>query len=117
MKSVPSTARTLDEEWRISQGGDALSAPPHGAIPSPGSGSESLAGSLPDHDPTGTFLHQSSQALTSLCGTLELGLLADSDAPDYRRTIQQSLVQAETLVQLFKSYRAWAQGGNNRPCE
>jgi hypothetical protein len=41
-----------------------------------------------------------------LRGTLELALLVDSDAQEYRRAIQQSLVQAEGLVQLFKSYRA-----------
>ena len=117
MKSVPPTARTLEEEWRPSQVGDALSASPNGLIPSPGSGGDSLASSPPDNDPTGTFLHQSSQTLTSLLGTLELALLVEADAQDYRRVIQQSLAQAEALVQLFKSYRAWAQGGNNRPSE
>jgi hypothetical protein len=55
--------------------------------------------------------------LTSLRGTLELALLVDCDAQDYRRAIQQSLVQAEGLVQLFKSYRAVAQGGNGRSGE
>jgi hypothetical protein len=44
--------------------------------------------------------------LTSLRGVLELALLIDSDEQEYRRAIQQSLVQAEGLVQLFRSYRA-----------
>jgi hypothetical protein len=48
--------------------------------------------------------------LTALRGTLELALLVDSDAQGYRRVIQQSLLQAEALVQLFKSYRALACG-------
>ena len=117
MKSVPPTARTLEEEWRLSQVGDAVPDSHYGSIPSPGSGRDSLAGSLSDNDPTGTFLHQSSQTLTSLCGTLELALLVEADAQDYRRIIQQSLVQAEALVKLFKSYRAWTQGGNDQPCE
>jgi hypothetical protein len=46
-----------------------------------------------------------------LRGILELALLVDSDEQEYRRVIQQSLVQAEGLVQLFKSYRALAEGG------
>jgi signal transduction histidine kinase len=50
-----------------------------------------------------------SQRLTSLRGTLELALLVDSDEQEYRRAIQQSLAQAEGLVQLFKSYRSTAE--------
>jgi hypothetical protein len=34
----------------------------------------------------------------------------DSDEQEYRRAIQQSLAQAEGLVQLFRSYRAMAEG-------
>ena len=89
----------------------------HGPIPPTCGGSDSLGNSLPDNDPTRAFLHQLSQTLTSLRGTLELALLVDSDAQGYRRAIQQSLVQAEGLIQLFKSYRALAQSGDNRPCE
>ena len=59
------------------------------------------------------FLHQLSQTLTSLRGILELALLVDSDEQEYRRVIQQSLVQAEGLVQLFKSCRALAEGGTS----
>ena len=66
--------------------------------------------SRPDNDRTRVFLHQLSQILTSLHGTLELALLVESDAQEYRRVIQQSLVQAESLVQLFKSYRELADG-------
>jgi hypothetical protein len=118
MKSMEPPARPLEGEWRSSQLGETL--PPstaHGPIPSPGSNNDSRGNSLPDNDPTRTFLHQLSQTLTSLRGTLELALLVDCDAQDYRKAIQQSLVQAEGLVQLFKSYRAMAQGGNSRPCE
>ena len=61
-----------------------------------------------ENDPTCVFLHQMSQTLTALRGTLELALLTDSDPEDYRRAIRQSLLQAERMVQLFKSYRAMA---------
>jgi hypothetical protein len=71
-----------------------------------------LGNSLPHSDPTRVFLHQMSQTLTSLRGTLELALLVDSDAQDYRRAIQQSLAQAEALVQLFKSYRVLIEEGD-----
>jgi hypothetical protein len=49
-----------------------------------------------------------------LHGILELALLVDSDAEGYRRAIQQSLAQAEGLVELFNSYRAMteAEGSN-----
>jgi hypothetical protein len=57
-------------------------------------------------DRTRVFLHQLSQALTSLRGVLELALLIDGDEQEYRRAIQQSLAQAEGLVQTFKSFRA-----------
>jgi hypothetical protein len=57
-------------------------------------------------DRTRVFLHQLSQALTSLRGALELALLLNCDEPRHRTAIQQSLVQAEGLVQVFKSYRA-----------
>jgi light-regulated signal transduction histidine kinase (bacteriophytochrome) len=72
-------------------------------------GSDSLNKSLPYKDRTRVFLHQLSQTLTSLRGILELALLVDSDEHEYRRAIQQSLEQAEGLVQLFKSYRAMAE--------
>jgi len=74
----------------------------------------SLGNLLPHNDPGHVFLHKMSQTLTSLRGTLELALLVDSDAQDYRRAIQQSLAQAEALVQLFKSYRALIEEGDNR---
>jgi hypothetical protein len=65
------------------------------------------------NDRTRFFLHQLSQTLTSLRGVLELALLVESDALEYRRVIQQSLEQAEGLVQLFKSYRALAEAGTS----
>jgi light-regulated signal transduction histidine kinase (bacteriophytochrome) len=48
-----------------------------------------------------------------LRGTLELALLVDCDEQEYRRAIQQSLGQAEELVQLFRSYRATAEAETN----
>ena len=59
-------------------------------------------------DRTRVFLHQLSQALTSLRGVLELALLIDCDEQEYRRAIQQSLAQAEGLAQAFRSFRATA---------
>lgn len=111
MKSFEPPRRSPDGEWRPCQAADALPASSdHGSLPPPGGVSDSLGNSLSEDDPTRVFLHQLSQTLTSLRGTLELALLVDSDAQEYRRVIQQSLVQAEGLVQLFKSYRALAQG-------
>jgi hypothetical protein len=118
MKSVGPPKRPLEGEWRPSQVTDACPATSaHAPIPPPCCGSDSLGSSLPDDDPTRVFLHQLSQALTSLRGALELALLVDSNPQEYRRVIQQSLMQAEGLVQLFKAYRELAQGGDNRPCE
>ena len=105
-------------EWKPWQVEDALPAcSAREVIPRQSDGSDSLSDSLPDNDRTRAFLHQLSQTLTSLRGTLEVALLVDCDAQEYRRVIQQSLVQAEGLVQLFKSYRALAEEGDNRPCE
>jgi len=66
---------------------------------------------LSDREQTRVFLHQSSQPLTCLRGILELALLLDADEQEYRKAIQQSLAQAEELVQLFKSYRAAIEAG------
>jgi hypothetical protein len=82
-------------------------------VPRQSVGSNSLSNAEPRNDGTPFFLHQLSQTLTSLRGNLELALLGDSDAQGYRRVIQQSLAQAEGLVQLFKSYRALAEGGTS----
>ena len=117
MKSEEPPGEPLDEEWRHSQVREELSASSTRGLIPPLSGNDSKGTSAAENDPTHTFLHQLSQTLTSLRGTLELALLVECDAQDYRRAIQQSLVQAEGLVQLFKSYRATAQGGNGRPCE
>jgi hypothetical protein len=86
---------------------DALpSSSAHEPIRPQGGGNDSLSNSLSYNDATRVFLHQLSQNLTSLCGTLELALLIPSDEHEYRRAIRQSLAQAEGLVQLFRSYRA-----------
>ena len=114
MKNAQPPTESPEGEWRPSQVVDAFSvSPARGPFPRQGGGSDSPSNSLRYKDHTRVFLHQLSQILTSLCGTLELALLADSDAQEYRRAIQQSLAQAEGLVQLFKSYRAWAEGGTS----
>jgi len=113
MKSVegPETARP-EGEWKPFEVVEAFPSA-SGAEGVPGQSPESgaLSSSRPYDDGTRLFLHQLSQTLTSLRGFLELALLDDSDAQGYRNVIQQSLVQAEALVQLFKSYRRLAEGG------
>ena len=117
MNSVEQPPRLGQEKWRCPQDCETLSASSaRGSIPRP-AGHNSADTSQPENDPTGAFIHQLSQILTSLRGTLELALLVDCDAQGYRTAIQQSLVQAEGLVQLFKSYRAESQGVNGRPGE
>jgi hypothetical protein len=117
MNSVEPPPRPGQGKWRSPQDCETLSASPApGSIPCPAA-HDSADTTQPENDPAGAFLHQLSQILTSLRGTLELALLVDCDAQDYRRAIKQSLVQAEGLVQLFKSYRAESQGGNGRSGE
>ncbi len=117
MNSVEPPARADQEKWRSPQDCETLSASSaRGSLPCPAR-HDSADTSQPENDPTRAFLHQLSQILTSLRGTLELALLVDCDAQDYRRAIQQSLEQAEGLVQLFKSYRAESQGGTGRSGE
>jgi len=118
MKPAGSPTGPLAGKWRSSQIQDPLPASSaHASIPSPESGTNCLGNATPDNDPTRAFLHQLSQTLTSLRGTLELALLDDCDAQGYRRVIQQSLVQVDRLIQLFNAYRAFALGTNNRPRE
>ena len=117
MKSVEPHPRPSQEKWRDHKDAETLAAQSARGPTSPPTVRDSVDSSLQENDPTRTFLHQLSQTLTCLRGTLELALLVDSDPQDYRRAIQQSLVQAEGLVQLFKSYRAVAQGGNGRSGE
>lgn len=118
MKSSAPPTEPPEGKRRPSQVVDASSvSSARGPIPRQSGGSDSLSNLLPFKDRTLVFLHQLSQTLTSLRGTLELALLVDCDAQEYRRAIQQSLAQAEGLVQLFKSYRALAEGGDKRPCE
>jgi hypothetical protein len=114
MKSVEPPAEPPQDEWRPSQVVDAFPvSSARGPTPRQSGGSDFLSNSPPDKDRTRVFLHQLSQILTSLRGTLELALLVDCDAQEHRRAIQQSLAQAEGLVQLFKSYRALAEGGTS----
>jgi len=115
MASVEPATGPAEGERRPSHVADALPASSaHGQTTPEGGGSGSLGNSLPRNDQTGDFLHQLSQTLTSLHGTLELALLIDSDAQGYRKAIQQSLAQAKVLLQLFKSYRALTEKGNHR---
>jgi len=117
MKSMEPPPRPGQENWRNPQDSDTRPASSaHGPVP-PLAAHDSVETSRQETDRTRTFLHQLSQTLTTLRGTLELALLVDCDAQDYRRAIQQSLLQAEGLVQLFDSYRAAAQGGNGRSGE
>lgn len=110
MKSVGPTRESSAGGWARPEPVDAfpaVSAPR--PAPGPNVESDSLSDSLPYKDQARVFLHQLSQTLTSLRGMLELALLVDGDEQEYRRVIQQSLAQAEGLVQLFKSYRAMAE--------
>ncbi len=117
MNSVEPPTRPGQEMRRCPRDCKTLSASSaRGSLSCP-AGHDSADASVPENDPTGTFIHQLSQILTSLRGTLELALLVDCDAQDYRTAIQQSLVHAEGLVKLFKSYRAESQGGNGRSGE
>jgi hypothetical protein len=117
MKSVEPPTRPSQDKWRNPQEAGILSAASTlGPIPC-STGHDTADSSLQENDPTRAFLHKLSQTLTCLRGTLELALLVDCDAQDYRRAIEQSLLQADGLVQLFKSYRASACGGNGRSGE
>jgi hypothetical protein len=110
MKNAGPATESPEGGWTGSKVVDAFpatSAP--GPVPWQSVESDSRSNSLPYKDHTRVFLHQLSQTLTSLRGILELALLVDSDEQEYRRVIQQSLAQAEGLVQLFKSYRALAE--------
>ena len=114
MKSVGPPRESPEGGWPGAKLGDAFpaaSAP--GPLPRPSAESDSLSDSPPYKDQTRVFLHQLSQTLTSLRGILELALLVDCDEQEYKRVIQQSLEQAEGLVQLFKSYRAIAERETN----
>jgi hypothetical protein len=114
MKSVEPPTEPSGKERSPTQVVDAFHvSTARGLIPQRCGGSDSLSNTLPYKDDTHVFLHQLSQTLTSLRGILELALLVDSDAQEYRRAIQQSLAQADNLVQLFKSYRALAEEGTS----
>jgi signal transduction histidine kinase len=118
MKSAESGTAPHGMPWTTSQRADVVSA---------SDGARRMAaakvrnpppsGALRETDHTRAFLHQLSQTLTSLRGTLELALLGDGDALEYRKVIRQSLAQAEDLVQLLKSFRASAERTEGRTCE
>jgi len=109
MKSREPSTVPPEQECRPSQAVHALPASsPRGPSARQSGKSDPRRNSLPDNDRRPTFRHQLNHTLTSLRGTLELALLVDLDAQEYRRAIQQSLVQTESLVQLFRSFRARA---------
>jgi len=110
MKSVEPTRESSAGGWTGPKVVDAFpAAASPGPVPRQNAESDSLSHASPHQDQAHVFLHQLSQTLTSLRGSLELALLVDGDAQEYRKVIQQSLAQAEGLVQLFKSYRAMAE--------
>ena len=114
MKSVGPTMESSAGGWARPKAVDAfpaVSAP--GPVPGQNVEPDTLGLSLPHKDQARVLLHQLSQILTSLRGTLELALLVDCDEQECRRVIQQSLAQAEGLVQLFKSYRAMAESDSS----
>jgi hypothetical protein len=112
MKSIEPATESPEGGWTGSKVMDAFPvASVPGSVPWQSVESDSLSNSLPYQDQTRVFLHQLSQTLTSLHGILELALLGDSDAQEYRGVIQESLAQVEGLVQLFRSYRAFTEGG------
>jgi signal transduction histidine kinase len=106
MKSLEPETAPFKGEWIPAQVADAVA-------PVPGGPAEPRR----DSDRTRTFVHQLSQVLTCLRGTLELALLADGDASEYRKVIRQSLAQAEGLVQLLRSFRAPSDRSEQRSCE
>src|SRR5260370_7367584 len=51
------------------------------------------------------IIHRLSQPLTALRGSLELRLLTEGDAADYRLALKEAFAQAEDLVPLLSSLR------------
>ncbi len=60
-----------------------------------------------------TIIHRLSQPLTALRGSLELGLLTEGNAADYRLAIKEALAQADNLVYLFDTLRELAEAENS----
>lgn len=54
-------------------------------------------------------LHQATQPITVLQGTLELALLAASTIDEYRRAIERSLEELQRVTDCFKHLRAFIQ--------
>ena len=106
MKSLEPETALPKGEWTPAQVAEALALAPGG----PGDPRR-------DSDRTRTFVHQLSQVLTCLRGTLELALLADGDASEYRKVIRRSLAQAEGLVQLLRAFRTPSERSERRSCE
>jgi len=57
------------------------------------------------------IIHRLSQPLTALRGSLELGLLTEGTAADYRSALKEALAQADGLARLVDSLRELAEAG------
>jgi diguanylate cyclase (GGDEF)-like protein len=97
MKTVEMPKQKTRREWRRSQ------------VPQSGE-NDHWGSSPPDVDRTHLVLHESSQLLTSLGGTLELTLHLGSNSRELRLAIQQSLAQLKRLAQLLRWFRAQQPG-------
>jgi hypothetical protein len=54
-------------------------------------------------------LHQATQPITVLQGTLELALLTASTTAEYRRVIERSLKELQRVTECFEHLRAFIQ--------
>lgn len=61
------------------------------------------------------IIHRLSQPLTALRGSLELALLGDHSAAEYRAAVSESLAQADRLVRLLRSLRELVEAGEPSP--
>jgi hypothetical protein len=59
-------------------------------------------------------LHQATQPLTILQGTLELALLNASTVEAYREAIEQSLAELQRVMQCFDHLRSVTQSASSR---
>ncbi len=60
-----------------------------------------------------SLIHRLSQPLTALRGSLELGLLIEGNAADYRLALEEGLAQADHLVHLVNWLRDMVEAGES----
>jgi len=60
-----------------------------------------------------SLIHRLSQPLTALRGSLELGLLTEGNAADYRLALEEALAQADHLVHLINWLRDMVEAGES----